>query len=170
MRHRPTLKDLKLSAEEADFALRILESFGEARFTVPDYFDRIERMLHQRLPDPGQNQRMREQLDALASDSVGVLLPAPGPRGGAGWRLNSAAVPALRRRESVLNARAARKQQEFDAWVARKSEVENKPGALRGALAERLREAGLSESAVQDFLAAVDAIVAASLRARRGSP
>ena len=161
---------LPLPTETADLGLRILEAFGEARFSVSEYFVRIERARYQRLPDPGQNQRIRETLDALASDAIGVLLSVPGPRGGAGWRLNPAAMPALRRRESVLNARAAKKQQEFDAWAARRTEIENKPAVLRETLADRFRGTGLAEPVIQEFLAAVDAIVAASLRARRRSP
>jgi hypothetical protein len=31
------------SADEADFALPILEAFGDARFTLSDYFIRLER-------------------------------------------------------------------------------------------------------------------------------
>jgi hypothetical protein len=164
------MTDLRLSADEADFALIIHEAFGEARFTLSDYFARIERGKRQRLPEPDQNQRMREKLEAHTRVSVGVLLSAPGPRGGVGWKLNPDAVPALRRRESVVNARAARKQREFDAWAARRSEIENKPRKLRDALGDRFRDAGLADPVVEEFLAAVDAIVAADRRARRGSP
>jgi hypothetical protein len=164
------MTDFKLSADRADFALNILEAFGETRFTLSDYFARIERGRHQRLPDPGQNQRMREKLEAHTLTSAGVLLSAPGPRGGVGWKLNPAAVPALRRRESVLNARAARTLQEHAAAAVRRSEIENRPRELRAALAVRFRGAGLADPVIQEFLAAVDAIVAADRRACRGSP
>ncbi len=156
---------LKLSSVEADFALSILEAFGEARFSLADYFARIERGRYQRMPDPGQNERMREKL-ARYTASQGVLLSAPGPRGGVGWRLNPAALPALRRRESVLNARATQKQQEYETAIARAREIQNKPHELREALAARLRATDSAESLIQEVLAAVDSIVAADRRAR----
>jgi hypothetical protein len=156
---------LRIGAPAADFALKILEVFGEERFNLADYFSGIERGGYQRMPDPAQNQRMREQLD-LYTASVGVLLSAPGPRGGVGWRLNPAALPALRKRQSVLNANAARRQQEYDAIAARRREILNKPRELREALADNLRRAGLAEPALEELMSAVDAIVAADRRAR----
>jgi hypothetical protein len=98
---------------------------------------------------------MRATLDAHTLAS-GVLSSAPGPRGGAGWKLNAAAVPAVRQREAVLNARAAKKQQEFDAAAARRRAIANKPGELRVAMADRFRDAGLAEPVIQELLATVD--------------
>lgn len=117
------------------------------------------------MPDRDQNQRIRKMLDAHTLASVGVLLSVPGPRGGLGWKLNPAALPALRRRESVLNARAARKRQEYEAKASRARQIQNQPRELREALAGRLRDAGLADLAVQEVMAAVDAIVVADRRA-----
>jgi hypothetical protein len=155
---------VNLIADEAEFAGRIFDAFGEERFTLAQYFTSIERSRYQRMPLPGQNQQMRKTLERYAVE-VRALLPAPGPRGGAGWKLNPAALPAIRRRRAVLDAKS--KQQVYEAFAARARERKERPAKLRQALADRLRKAGLGGPVVEECLGTVDAIVVAEQRARR---
>jgi hypothetical protein len=153
-------------ADEAEFAGRIFDAFGEDRFTLAQYFASIERSNYQRMPLPGQNKEMRKKLERYTAE-VRALLPAPGPRGGAGWKLNPAALPAIRRRRAVRDAKAASKLQEHEALVARARLLKERPAELRQALADRLRKAGLADRVVEECLGTVDIIVVAELRARR---
>jgi len=157
---------VNLRADDTEFAGRIFDAFGEERFTLAQYFSSIERSRHQRMPLPGQNQQMRKTLERYAVE-VRALLPAPGPRAGAGWKLNPAALPAIRRRRAVLDATAASKLQEHEALVARARQLQERPAELRQAIADRLRKAGLVDPVVEECLGTVDAIVAADRRARR---
>jgi hypothetical protein len=71
---------ITLSADQADFALKILEAFGDARFTLSDYFVRIERSRHQRLPDPGQNQRHARDAQRAHLGIWRIVIRAGSPR------------------------------------------------------------------------------------------
>ena len=62
--------------------------FGTARFTLRDYWRR--KLRRSGFPFPHEAKAIADQLDGLP-----CLEPAPGPRGGQGWRVSPAAIEAL---------------------------------------------------------------------------
>lgn len=104
-----------LRAHELAFRNALVQLYGDQRFTLQDLWRERpgsyawpylwERFpaADRRWPEPAWGERMRRELERLSG-----IEPAPGPRGGEGWRVAPAVVDRLaREREAVRTARNA---------------------------------------------------------------
>ncbi len=99
-----------MKRETLDFLGR---SFGDRRFTVADY-------IGPRVPRPWESKDIAEEFEAATRE--GLLVLAPGPRGGKGFRLSPHQFKLYQQRAEAAERRAERDRKAYEAGMrARKS-------------------------------------------------
>lgn len=155
----------KLAKPLLQAGLTISEEIGAERFTVNDYFHKVTGVRYQVYPTAD----WKKAIDTTLTDYVarGLLISAPGPRGGAGWKLNPAVQPQIDRFATAMAKEAAAYEAARQAERVRYEQIREAPVRQRAELAAQLGALGLADSDREFVLAAIDSYVSAILLSRR---